>query len=102
MNRRFMRQVVFFALLYVLVALLLDGLIFFLSHIPPQAVNLDTVILVLGRAGRFLAWPRILLRHAWPGETTPLFFNYLGPVVSCLVWGLLLAGSKEIWVRVRK
>jgi hypothetical protein len=102
MKWRFIRQVILCAFLYGVVCVALNGLIFLLSHIPPGALNFDKVILKLGGLARFLAWPRILLRHLWPGEATSSIFNFILSGVNCLLWGLAIAGVKNLWVTLRK
>jgi hypothetical protein len=102
MKRPFMRQVFLFALLYFLASLLLDSIILILSHIPPRVFNLDALLLALGGVERFFAWPRLLLRRLWPGERTPALFNHAALAANCLVWGMLLAGLRRIWIQARK
>ncbi len=101
-RKKWLRQVAVFALLYLVVALGLDAVIFLLSHIPPTAINLDGVILRLGDLAKVLVWPRLVLRRLWPGESTPLVFNYLLPLVNCLVWALALTGVRSVWRAIRK
>lgn len=102
MNRRFLKQVLLFALLYFLVSFVLDGVIFLLSHVPPKVVNLDSFLLKLGSVEQFLIWPRLLLRWLWRGETTPGIFNYVLPVLNALVWGMALTGLKMFWDKARQ
>jgi len=102
MNRQFLRSVVLYALLYYLVLLALDAVIFLLSHIPPKAVNLDFLILKFGGLESLLLWPRSLLRRLWPGESTPTVLNYFLSALNCLLWGLALASLKSFWTRVKK
>jgi hypothetical protein len=102
MNRTFILRVLLCAFFYYLAFLALDGVLFLLSHIPPKAVNLDALIVRLVEVEEFLAWPRVFLRHLWPGESTPTAFNYVLPLLNCLVWGLLLAGLKAVWSNARK
>jgi hypothetical protein len=101
MNRRFARQAILFALLYYLAFVALDDVIFLLSHVPPKAMNLDRLIFPLFVAERILAWPRLVLRWLWPGESTPACFNLVMTVLNCLVWGLALASLKALWTKVR-
>ena len=77
MNWSFIRRVALFAGLYYVAVLLLHGLIFLFSHVPPSAARLDWLILRLGELQSLLAWPRPWLRRLWPGETTPA-----GPAVT--------------------
>ena len=102
MNRPFIRRVVLYALLYYVLLLALNAVIFLLSHIPPKAVNLDFLILKFGEVERILLWPRSLLRRLWPGESTPTALNYLLSGLNCLLWGLALSGLKTFWTQVRK
>jgi len=102
MNRRFARQVILFALLYYLAFVALDGVIFLFSHVPPKAVNLDGLILPLFAAERILAWPRLILRWLWPGESTPACLNLVMTVLNCLIWGLTLASLKALWTKAQR
>jgi hypothetical protein len=102
MNRQFIRRAVVYALLYYVVLLALDAVIFLLSHIPPKAVNLDFLILKFGEVERILLWPRSMLRRLWPGESTPTGLNYFLSALNCLLWGLALTGLKTVWTRVKK
>ena len=102
MNRQFIRRVALYALLYYVVLLALDAIIFLLSHIPPRAVNLDFLILKFGGLETLLLWPRSLLRRLWPGESTPTVLNYLLSALNCLLWGFALAGLKTFWTRIQK
>ncbi|MDB6016654.1 MAG: hypothetical protein JWR19_1143 [Pedosphaera sp.] len=101
MNRRFLKQVILFGLLYYLIFLALNGVIFLISHIPPKAVNLDHVALGLYAVEHALAAPRFLLRRLWPGEATPIYFQFLIALCNCLLWGFALAGLKALWTKVR-
>jgi len=101
-NRHFIRKVLLFALLYFAVLVSVNAMIFLLSHIPPTAMNIDRLLLGLGSVERFLVWPRLALRKLWPSESTPVIFNYLLPVLNCLIWGLLLATINIFWKHVRK
>jgi hypothetical protein len=102
LNRRFIKQALLFAVLYYVAVLALEGIIFGLSHIPPKAINLYMLILRLGDVEKILAWPRVLLRKLWPGESTPAILNHLLSVLNCLLWGLGLAGTKALWTHARK
>jgi hypothetical protein len=102
MGRTFIQRVLLFAFFYYAFFLALDALIFLLSHVPPSAANLDSLILSLGEVEAFLTWPRLFMRYLWPGESTPTALKYLLPFLNCLIWGLLLAGLKELWNRARK
>ena len=95
-------QALLFALFYYLAFLALDGVIFLMSHVPPRVINLDDILLKLGDVERFLAWPRILLRKLWPGETIPETINSLLAVLNALIWGGILAGLKRFWDNARK
>jgi hypothetical protein len=102
MKPQFMRQVFLFAILFLFASLLLDALIVLLSHIPPKAINLDGLLLALGSVERFFAWPRVLLRHLWPGENTPAWLNQVAYILNYFFWGLLLAGLQRFWIAARK
>jgi hypothetical protein len=95
------KQVLKFGLLYYLALLVLHLAIFMVSHIPPAAVNLDGLVLVLYRVEHVLAAPRFLLRRLWPGETTPALLNLLLTVFNCLIWGCCLASLAAFWRKMR-
>jgi len=74
-----------------------SGLIFFASHIPPKAVDLDGLINLLVAVENVLVAPRKFILWLWPWENTPA---YLGLVLTCfnsLAWGLALTGIKRCW-----
>ncbi|MDB6021602.1 MAG: hypothetical protein JWQ04_1459 [Pedosphaera sp.] len=71
MNRRFLQQVLIFALCHYFMVFALEGIIF---H----------------------------MRRLWPGETTPVGFNYFLAIMNCLIRGFLLATLKAVWASVRK
>ncbi|HEX4647007.1 MAG TPA: hypothetical protein VH598_15495, partial [Verrucomicrobiae bacterium] len=102
MNRRTVTQILIFSVLYYLVFLLLNGLIFLLSHVPPKAANLDGLILKFYTVERLLAAPRGFLRALWPWESTPPGFNVLLTILTCLLCGAGLAGLKTLWLKARK
>jgi hypothetical protein len=102
MNRSLPRQVILFGLLYYLVFLALDALIYLLSHVPPKAVDLNSLVLFLFDLERVLAGPKAFLRRLWPGESTPRYLNLLVTFLNCVVWGLGLAGLRRLWIKARK
>src|SRR5437773_8962636 len=97
MNRRLLKQVILFGLLYYVLYLCLNEIIILMSHVPPKSFNLDRLILILYNIEVFLAWPRFLLRKLWPAASNPPFFSIILTVFNCLVWGLLLTGIKALW-----
>ena len=101
MKSRFAKQMVLFALLAYLVFLCLNGVIFFLSHLPPAVVHLDWFIRRLGGISRVFTWPRRLLRHLWPGESTPTALNYGLAALNWLLWGTVLAGWRAFRERTK-
>jgi len=96
-RRALVKMAVLFALLHYLTLLLLSGLIFLLSHIPPKAINLDNVILILHSAQGILVAPRRFLLWLWPGEFTPEWLSLTTTVLNSVVWGGALAGLKILW-----
>ena len=80
-------QILLFALLHYVVLLLLAGMIFVLIHVPPKAVDLDGLILVLVQAETVLTAPRKLLLWLWPGEATPALLIFSTTVFNSLIWG---------------
>src|SRR5438067_7671742 len=63
--------VLIFALLHYGAVLLFSGLIFFASHLPPKAINVDGIIMLLFRGETVLTAGRKVLLWLWPGESTP-------------------------------
>src|SRR5690348_15685494 len=94
MQRRYLKLIVLYALLFFVLLQCFDGLIFLLSHLPPQAVHLDGLLRVLGAVERFFILPRRMLRRLWPWETTPTILNYALAVINWLVWGAIAATGK--------
>jgi hypothetical protein len=99
-RRRFVRSALLFGLLQYAVLLLLAGLIFLLNHIPPKAVSLDPLILVLFRVEQVLTAPRRILLWLCPGESTPRGLPFALAVFNSVVWGVALAGAKALWRRL--
>ena len=91
-----------FGLLHYAVLLALAGLIFLLNHIPPKAVNLDPLILVLFKVEQVLTAPRRILLWLYPGETTPRWLPFALNLLNSLVWGAALAGAKAFWRRLTR
>lgn len=98
-HRRFLRSVLFFALLHWLALLGLMGLIFFASHVPPKAVNLDGFIGILVNFENVLVAPRKVLLWLWPFETTPAGFGLLLTVFNSGMWGGGLALARSFWIK---
>ena len=98
-RRRFLRSVLFFALLHWLALLGLMGLIYFASHVPPKAVSLDGLIGVLVNVENVLVAPRKVLLWLWPFETTPAGFGWLLTVFNSGVWGGGLAFVRSFWIK---
>ena len=95
-----MKSAILLALLHYLASLLLGGLIYLLSHVPPKACSLDTPILWLADAEEVLAAPRKWLLEAWAGETTPRWLIPATALLNSLAWGLALAGLRAFWRKV--
>lgn len=96
MHRRFWKVILLFALLHYGACLLVGGVIFLLSHIPPKAVNLDRLILWLFDAENVLQAPRSLLLRCWWGEATPRWWSAASTVGGSLVCGAALAGLRAV------
>src|SRR3989442_12919311 len=86
-GRRFLKSVVLLAVCHWLLFICLAGIIFGASHIPPKAVNLDSLILGLQRGSAFLALPREFLLWLWPGEATPRWLPAAPRVLTSLILG---------------
>jgi len=100
MKHPFAKSALLFALLHFLVLLALSGLIFLMNHIPPKAVNLDSLILFLVSVEWLLEGPRKFLLWLWPGESTPRGLGLGLTVVNSLVWGVTLAALRWLWRRL--
>jgi hypothetical protein len=96
-RRALVKMAVLFGLLHYSTLLLLSGLIFLLSHVPPKAINLDNVILILHSAQAVLVAPRRFLLWLWPGEFTPEWLGLTTTVLNSIVWGGALAGLRILW-----
>ena len=97
----FWKFVLLFALLHYAACLLMSGLLFLLSHVPPKAVNLDQPILGLFEVENVLQAPRSLLLRLWHGESTPRWWSTLSTVGSSLMWGAALTGLRTAWRKLR-
>ena len=78
-----------FAASFWLIYQCLSGAIFLFSHLPPQWVHLERLLVVLGWFSRLLIFPRRLLRHLWPAETTPSSVLWLLATLNWVFWGVL-------------
>ena len=97
MKRPFVKSSLLFALLHFLILLGVSGLIFFASHLPPKAINLDGLILFLAGVEQVVEAPRKFLLWLWPGEATPRGLGLALTVINSLVWGVALAALKRLW-----
>jgi len=95
-------QILLFALIHYVLLLALAGLIFLIIHIPPKAVSLDSLILVLSQVETVLTAPRRLFIWLWPGEATSRILIFCAVVLNSLAWGLALASLKLGWAKVRE
>jgi hypothetical protein len=96
-GRRFLKSVVLLAVCHWLLLMCLAGIIFAASHIPPKAVNLDSLILGLQRVAAFLALPREFLLWLWPREATPGWLPAATRILNSLIWGFALAVLRGLW-----
>jgi hypothetical protein len=97
MNRRLFVRIGLFALAHFFALVLLDNFIFLLSHLPPQVLHFDALILALTGVERVLTAPRWLLRHVWLSERTPAVLNWLLVVLNSLIWGAVLNALASWW-----
>jgi hypothetical protein len=100
-SRPFLKQVLVGAFVYVSVVLVLEFLVFVLSHIPPVAANLDPLITPIARLEAALLWSKQLLRSLWPGESTPRLLLWAVTFINWILWGFLLAWVWRGWRRLR-
>jgi len=96
-GRRFLKSVVLLGVCHWLLLICLAGIIFAASHIPPKAVNLDSLILGLQRVVAFLVLPREFLLWLWPGEATPGWLPVATRILNSLIWGFALAVLRALW-----
>jgi hypothetical protein len=96
-RRRLLKQVFWFAVLHFVVLKAVEGIIFFVSHVPPKAVNLDGVIAVLVHVEDVLKFPRWLVLKFWPWETTPRALPLALTLFNSAVWGAVLAAVRNLW-----
>ena len=97
MTRQFIITALGFSLAHYLSLHVLEGFIFLIAHVPPAAMNLDSVIVALAWFGKVLVGPRLLLRHLWFSETTPGWLTVSLTIVNSLVWGYALAAGYRWW-----
>jgi len=95
-GRRWAKPVFWFAIAHFVAWSALAGTIFLLSHIPPKAVNLDTLILGLVRVEDVFVYPRKWILAGWPGERTPSLLPLCATVLNSIVWGAVLAGVRAV------
>jgi hypothetical protein len=100
-KRPLLKQILLGAFVYVSVVLVLEFLVFVLSHIPPVAANLDPLIKPIAQLEMALLWSKQLLRSLWPGETTPRLLLWAVTLINWLLWGALLAMAWRGWRRLR-
>ena len=74
-----------------------EGIIFFVAHTPPKAVNLDVVYNSLVYVEDVLKFPRWLLNKLWPWETTPMGYGLALTIFNSAAWGAALAGLRNFW-----
>ena len=96
-RRRLLKQVIWFAVLHFVVLKAVEGIIFFVSHVPPKAVNLDVVYNILVHVEDVLKFPRLLVIKLWPCETTPRGLGLALTIFNSAVWGAALAGLRNFW-----
>ncbi|HSH92931.1 MAG TPA: hypothetical protein VK968_02160 [Roseimicrobium sp.] len=90
-RRWWVHWIVIFTLLHYLAVVLLNTVLFFASHVPPQMLPLDKVIDLLTSCFQVLRWPRPFFRMLWPGEMTPGWLNFLLTLATSVCWGAFLA-----------
>ena len=78
------------------------GLIFLVSHVPPRAINLDSVLSVLAGVEWVLVAPRKGVLAAWPTETTPALLPPIATLLNSLGWGGLLLWMRREWRRLTR
>jgi hypothetical protein len=100
-SRPFIKQVAVGVVVYVSTVLVLELFVFVLSHIPPQAANLDAIIAPIAHLELALLWPKHLLRALWPGESTPRVLLWAVTLLNWLLWGVALALAHRAWRRLR-
>ena len=97
LSRRFLRSVLWFAVLHCVALWLVGGIIYLVGHIPPRAVNLDQVLLLMFSIEQVLSAPRKLLLWLWLNESTPGWLSLATTLLNSLIWGLGLAGLRVLW-----
>jgi len=95
LDRPLVRVAAFWALIHFVALGLISGLIFVLAHIPPKAVNLDSLILAVHWVYDLFYTPIALVRWLWPGESSPWVLNVLLRVLGSGLVGAAAAGLLE-------
>jgi len=94
-RRRFLKSVLFWAVLHYLVLLGISFVIFVLSHLPTTVINFDPAIIALVQVETVLVAPRKLLLWLWPLESTPRGFGFALTDANSLAWGLAIAALRS-------
>lgn len=89
------RLAAFWAFLHFVVLALMSGLIFLLAHVPPKAVNLDSLILATHWVYGVFYSPIAFLRWLWPGESSPWVLNVLLRAAGSALVGAVIAALVE-------
>lgn len=93
LEKPFFRNTVLWCILHFIALSLMSGLLYLVIHISPQAVNLDSLILLLHAVFKALYLPIAALRGLWPGETSPWAINFLARA-----GGSVLVGVAAAWL----
>lgn len=96
-RRRLLKQVFWFAVLHFVVLKVVEGIIFFVAHTPPKAINLDGVYNILVHVEDVLKFPRLLVMKLWLWETTPRGLGLALTILNSAIWGAALAGLRNFW-----
>ena len=75
------------------------GLVFLAGHVPPKAIDLDSLLSALVTVETVLVAPRKGLLWLWPWETTPAGFGLWLTLINSAAWGFGLAGVRGFWRR---
>ncbi|MBM3846831.1 MAG: hypothetical protein FJ405_11185 [Verrucomicrobia bacterium] len=92
----FLRRILFWALIHAGLLIMAKLTLFLLSSIPPKAVNLDALILIVFRVEEVLVQPGRAFASVLPGERALGLLKWPIALGNSMLWGLGIAAVSRI------